>query len=140
MAPNPTSDGLYRDNIYMVVEVNMAPSALVQDRQKITFSALRDDFAGTRPPIATGAVPEEAIQTLQTQVALAARADRANSALGKTEITKALPADRNAAAAGFVTAWFESETPLSAASKQGRSNVRQQGCLSVARRPPNSCR
>jgi hypothetical protein len=119
MVPNPASACLYRDNTYMVVEINTAPSALVQDRQKIIFSALRDDFAGTSPPIATGAVPEEAIQTLQTQVALAARADRANSALGKTEARKALPADRNAAAAAFVTAWFENETPLSAASEQG---------------------
>jgi hypothetical protein len=119
MDANPASACLYRDNTYMVVEVNTAPSALVQDRQKIIFSALRDDFAGTSPPIATGPVPEEAIATLKTQVALAARADRANNALGKTEASKALPAERNAAAVGFVTAWFESETPLSEGSEQG---------------------
>jgi hypothetical protein len=131
MDPNPDPVCLYRDNTYMVVEVNTAPTALAQDRQKIIFSTLRDDFAGTSPPIALQPVPAEAIQTLQTQFVLLERANRANNALGKAEARKMLPADRNAAAASFVTAWFESETPLYAASEQGlieRATARMSEC------------
>jgi hypothetical protein len=131
MAENPPADCLYRDNTYFVVEVNTAPSALVQERQKIIFSALRADFAQTSPPFATAPVPEAAIQALQAQLALATRADRANQALTKAEKKSSSAAGRAAAAASFVNAWFESTTPFPAAVEQGlieRATARMAEC------------
>ncbi len=131
MGENPPGDCLYRDNTYFVVEVNTAPSALVQERQKILFSALRADFAQTSPPFATAPVPEAAIETLQTQLALASRADRANRALTRTEKKSTSTAGRAAAAASFVNAWFETETPFPSAVEQGlidRATARLSEC------------
>lgn len=114
----PPPGCLYRDNTYLVVEVNTAPTALTQDRQRILFSALRQDVASQSAPIAQQALPESALNEIAQRLAQTERADRARRALDALETAPSRSADANAAASAFVATWFSGPNAFTAEQEE----------------------
>ncbi len=113
-SPSPPPTCLYRENTYLVVEVNTAPTALQNDRQRVLFSALRSDLAGRSPATAREDAPQAAVDALAQRLAQVERADRASRALDVIEDASRPAAERRAAAAEFAGAWFAEGGALSA--------------------------
>ncbi len=97
---------VYRDNTYLVVEINTASSSLKQDRQQALFSTLRSSSDDSRAAIFRGDVPADALTQIGLKLAETDNADFAGDALGKLEGNNTNALERLTAAERFASIWF----------------------------------
>lgn len=105
---NYPSDCYYRDNSYVVVEINTTESALQNDRTQMIFQALSDSVFSNSAPILNSPIPEEALGKLADEVKKSRLADNMNKQL-KILNNSNDPIRRSTALNRFMNIWTQKD-------------------------------
>ncbi len=96
----------YKENSYVVIEVNTAASSLANDTQQMIYSTLAGKISETSPPIMKEDVPVETLNELSTAIAATRFADTINAGIQILESSDS-EAKKRITAISIIDDWCE---------------------------------
>lgn len=104
-----TEDCYYKENSYVVVEINTAASSIKNDATQMIYKELSTKVFSNAAPIFKTAVPEEALQSLAIQVKKTRSSESIASPVIKLENKSNSLVERTVAADQFINLWTEKD-------------------------------
>ncbi|BBO86248.1 hypothetical protein DSCO28_68140 [Desulfosarcina ovata subsp. sediminis] len=103
------SECYYRENTYIVIEVNKAISSLKNDTQQMIYKELVGELADTSLSIFRTSLPEDALKNLAGGVAELRNADKINKEIDILNSANNTLDSNNTALSSFLDLWFSIE-------------------------------
>lgn len=103
------SECYYKENTYVVIEINKANSSLKNDTVQMIYKDLVADLAGTSPEIFTTTIPEDTLKNLTQGVSQMRNSELINNALNILKFKDVTVDNNNTALTNFMDLWFHSE-------------------------------